>query len=381
MRILLSTLIILLSFGVTFSQKKPKVSKGVTYMEEGNLQEAKVIFDAAIEYEKTKNKGKTWFYRGQLYVALDTSENLEGALETALESFDKALELDPKQSFSVPDFTSPLGVKNIDSELQKYEVYYLAQGVTFYQDEEFLKAADNFETAYKINPQDSNAILNAAYAASNGGDNERGKKNFLVCYELGMEDKNVYLQLYNYALQEDNFDDALTYVREAKKIFTDDKDLPKYEINILLQTDQLDEAKSEIIGAIEREPDNSDLYFSLGIIYEESKELAQAEENYQKALAADPEHYNSAFNLGVLIYNKANELIKKRNALSWKEEKKIAKYDKQIREQLNIALPYWEKLYELKDDEKDVLETLKYIYTFLRMNDKALEMTEKLEKL
>ena len=200
-----------------YSQKKPKINQALAAMEEGELAEAKSIIDAAITHEKTKEDPKTWYYRGQIYAALDTANNEPGALDESLKAFDKALELDPDQkSFNSVDFATGQ-ISNVDSKLQGYYAYYYNQAIAAYNAETFDKAADNFETAYYIMKTDTNAILNAAYSASAAGDDARAEANYVKTYEAGVKDKNVFLQLYNFAVKEERYEDALGYMRKGKR--------------------------------------------------------------------------------------------------------------------------------------------------------------------
>ena len=176
-----------------FSQKKPKLNKVQPAIEEGNYGEAKTIVDEAIVHEKTKEDPQTWFLRGQVYAALDTANNEPGALEESLKAFDKALELDPEQKkVSTVDFASGGGIVNIDTKRQGYYAYYYNNAITEYNNQNFEGAAENFETAYFINPADTNAILNAAYAANAAGLDEKAKAAFEKAYEAGSPDKNIF---------------------------------------------------------------------------------------------------------------------------------------------------------------------------------------------
>ena len=134
------------------AQKKPKVSLAEKAITESNLAEAKVIVDEAIVHEKTKEDPKTWFARGQVYAALDTANNEEGALEESIRSFNKTLELDPEQkSVSTVDFATGT-VVNVDSKLQGYYAHYYNRAIESYNEQNFSSAADNFETAFTIMP-------------------------------------------------------------------------------------------------------------------------------------------------------------------------------------------------------------------------------------
>ncbi|WP_421765443.1 tetratricopeptide repeat protein [Ekhidna sp.] len=365
---------------VGYAQKKPKINKAISAMESGELAEAKSIIDEAIVHEKTKDDPKTWFYRGQIYATLDTANSEPGAMEEAIKAFDKALELDPDQkAINTVDFNSGQ-VVNVDSKKLGWYAFYYNQAIAEYNEENFANAATNFETAFYINPSDTNAILNAAYAAVADGDDERAKDNFMKTYEAGVRDKTVFLQLYNYAVREERFEDGLDIIKKAKAEYPEDIEIAKYEINLLIELKRTEEAQEGLEQAIEADPENADLYFSLGVLKEETGDLEGALEKYRKAVEIDPNHYNSNFNIGVALFNGANELIKERNALSYKEEKKSKELTKKINAQLEKALPIWERLYSLKVNET-VLETLAYIYNSLGMNDKSEKMNDELDAL
>ena len=366
---------------VGYSQKKPKINQALSALEDGNLAEAKSIIDEAIEHEKTKDDPKTWFYRGQIYAALDTANNEPGALDESLAAFDKVLELDPEQkSVNSVDFNTGQ-VVNVDSKKQGYYAYYYNEAIDAYNTEQFGDAADNFETAFYIFPSDTNAILNAAYAAVADGDDARAESNFKKSYEAGVRDKTVFLQLYNFALREERYEDGLDVIRKGKDAYPNDIDFAKYEINLLIQLEKTEEAKAGLEKAIEADPQNADLYFSLGVLREELGDKEAGIESYQKALEVDPNHFNANFNMGVAVFNEANELIKERNALSYKETAKNKELTKKINVKLENALPIWEKLYSLKSADQTVLETLGYIYSNLGMNDKYNKIQDEIDSL
>lgn len=368
---------------LAFAQKapKPNINKAKAAFDKGELAEAKSMIDLAAESEKFKGNAKTWYYRGMIYATLDTANNEPNAMQTALESFAKALELDPEQKAVSEVNTTTFSVINIDSRLQGYYAHYYNKAIENYQGEKFEMAATNFEKAFMIQPSDTNAIINAAYAATSSEQDDRAKENFSKALDAGSKDKSIYLRLYNYALKGENLDEALTYIQKGKEAYPDDVDFQKYEINILIQQDKIDEAKAGIEEAIAKEPNNPDLHFSLGVIKEESGDIEGARASYNKAIEVNPNHFNANFNVGVMVFNECNELIKQRNELSYKETKKYDELTVKINDQLNAALPYWEKLYSLNSTDQTVLETLSYIYTSLKMNDKAEKIGNELDAL
>ncbi len=372
----ISAMVAILMCGVVFAQK-PSINKAKAAYDKGELVEAKTIIDQATTYEKTMGKAKTWYYRGMIYATLDTANKEPGALETSLKSFSKALEIDPDQK-TITEL-AVTGIVNIDSRLQGYYAHYYNVAIERYQAEAFSEAAGNFEKAFMIMPSDTNSIVNAAYAATSAEDNDRATANFKKALKAGSKEKGIFLRLYNFAIQKEDLDEALAVVKQAQKVHPNDVDFQKYEINILIQQDKIDEAKAGIEDAISKEPNNPDLYFSLGVIKEELKDLEGARVSYEKAISADPNHFNSNFNIGVMVFNQCNELIKERNSLSYKEQKKYDALTVKINDRLNTALPFWEKLYSLNGTDETVLETLSYIYANLKMNDKAEKMANELD--
>ncbi len=362
----------------TFSQKKPKINQALSAMVAGELGKAKTIIDAAIEHEKTKNDPKTWFYRGQIYAVLDTTNNEPGALEESLKSFDKALEIDPQQK-SISTFVAT-GIDNVDTKKQGYYTYYYNKAISNYTDKKFEMAAGDFETAFYINPEDTNAVLNAAYASVEADDRERAKSNFQKAYESGSRNKDIFLRLYNYAVEEENYEEGVSIIRKAKIAYPDNIKFSKLEINLLIQLNQTEEAKNGLEKAIKADPNNADLHFHLGALQEELGNNEAAMSSYKNSLKADPDHYNSNFNIGVTIFNSINELTKERNQLSYKEKKKIYDLTERINGKLKEVLPVWEKLYSLDNSDQTVLETLSYIYNSLGMVDKYHKIVSELEK-
>src|SRR5688572_32509291 len=96
--------------GVVLAQKevKPNINKAIASLKAKKYDEAKTNIDAATTYEKTMNEGKTWFYRGTIYGALDTTaaySSTEDLTAVAAASFKKAEELSGGKygAYYIPD--------------------------------------------------------------------------------------------------------------------------------------------------------------------------------------------------------------------------------------------------------------------------------------
>lgn len=368
--------------------QKPKINKANLAREQGDLAEAKTIIDQAIEYEKIKDNGKTWYYRGLIYATIDTTSNeqyaglSDNALEEAMKAFSKADAIDPegKSYYTTGEFGIPV-LKN--QQVENYYSYYYNKAVVAFQDSQFEEAVKNFENSYIIQPSDTNAYVNAAYAAHNGELYDAALKNYRMAIDKGSSSKDLYTNYVNIlASVKKDTDKALAALDEALVAYPGDNEFSKTRINILITSGKTEEARSNLEKAIEAEPDNVNLYFTLGILNDELGEQDKAAAAYQKALEIDPNHYESNFNFGVMLINEANDIIKESNDLgmSKADQQKAKELEPQITEKLKEALPQWEKIHEIKPDDRTCMETLEYIYTQLNMKEEAKAMSAKLDK-
>ena len=374
--------------GFSYGQKKPKINKAEKARSEGNLAEAKSIVDAAIEHEKTKDDGKTWYYRGLVYASLDTTSNpdyqnlVDNPLEIAMKSFAKADEIDPEGSNYY--LTGPNGLPVLkDQQILQLSGHYINKGIQHYQDSDYDKAVQAFEKTQMIMPEDTTGYINAALAARAAKDYDVVAENYYKLIE-DLDYKSVdafnFLIYYESSIQEDD-EKALAVIRSAKKAFPNNLDFAKSEIAALKKMGKADEAMKGLNDAIENEPDNPDLYFTLGILHEELGNLDKARDAYENAVKIDPSYYDGVYNLAVIDYNKAVNLIREKNNLgiSSADQKKAKEMQVQIENRLKTALPNWEKANELKPGDRTTLETLQYIYSQLGMNAKVMEIAEQLE--
>lgn len=376
--------------GVTgFSQKekKPNINKANLAREKGDLATAKEIIDQATTYEKVKDDGKTWYYRGLIYATIDTTSKADlkalapDALDVAMESFRKADELgDPGKEYYITD---AIGLPILKSQqIDGYYSFYFNKAVQAFTDQSFQAAIDNFLLSAKILP-DTNAYKNAAYAAHNGLLYDQAKKYYRLSIDKGVRAKDIYMNYLNILMTSEPKENeaALALVDEALLVFTNESNLLKSRINLLIQLGKIEEAKADLIKSVEAEPNNPNLWFTLAAMYEELKDPAKAMETYNKAIEVDPNHYESNFNKGVMLIDEANVVIKESNNLgvSKADLKKAAQLEPVIQEKLKVALPQWEKIHEIKPDDVPTMETLRYIYRQLKMYDKSEAMQGKID--
>ncbi len=376
--------------GVTYGQKKPKINQAENAREKGELGEAKEIIDAAIEHEKTKDDGKTWYYRGLIYASLDTTSNptyqnlANDPLEEAMRSFAKADELNSGSNDYYLSDPNGLPVPK-SQQIQTLWAHYLNKGVESYQNEDLAGAADWFEKTTVVQPEDTTGYIYAASAAQGIEQFDRAADHYYTLIEdLDYDSKDIYNALiYIESNVNKDKEKALEVIRMAREAYPDDADFARAEISSLINMEKADEARGKLEAELEKDPENVDLLFTYGVLNDELDNPEAAAEAYEKALAVDPNHYNSVYNLAALKTNNALDMIKEKNNLgiSAADKKKGAEMDQQIQTSLKEALPLWERANTIQPDDRRTLETLQYIYVQMKMNEKANEVAQKLESM
>lgn len=354
------------------------VRKAEAAKEKGDLEEAIQLIDEATKHEKTKDDPKTWFTKGTIHEAMifDEEGKLkdESQINKALDAYEKAKAMD-KANGTYAVFA--------DQRLEAIWGNFINKGAEAYQSEDFAKAAETFQIASKIKPEDTTAYLYGGIAAQQAEMWDQALASYYKLMDLGYDKIDVYNSAI-YVERAINKDDAkaLETVQRARKVFPDDKNLMKDEINLLIAADRADEAREKLEGAIAAEPDNANLYYNLAFLNDEVGEKEKAIEQYKKAIEIDPEYFEANFNVAVIYYNTAAEMIKEANEMDLKTYQKQGKaIEEKAAVEFKKALPYLEKSHELKPDDETVLQTLQTVYSQLKMNDKVVETSEKLQAI
>src|SRR5690606_3444004 len=207
--------------------------------QEGNLSEAKDIIDAATTYEKTKDDGKTWYYRGLIYAALDTTSNPEyqsladEPVKTAMESFAKADQMGKEGSdYFISDPNNIIPITKTQ-QMGNLANFYLNKGASLYQEDNLEEALQNFEKTQEVLPQDTIAYFYAGIVANSLEEYEKSISNFEKYLELGGTSSDAYsLMINTYSGPLEDKERALEVARRAKERFPDDPEFPKLEIGL-----------------------------------------------------------------------------------------------------------------------------------------------------
>jgi len=376
MKKLISTVVFCLMAAGVYAQNSA-VNKASQFKDKGELMNAKDQIDLATVHEKTINKPKTWFTKGEVYEAIafdSTYQDMQDeALTEAVAAYNKAKSLDEGGSY---DGLSLIKIDNMWGTM-------INNGAEAYNQEDYETAITYFEKSSILKPEDTTGYYYAGIAAQQGELYQKALDNYYKLIDLDYHSEDIYSSVVYLERTQNNDDEkALEVLEQARVHFPDNETLMKEEINLLIVTEQTDKAKAKLTEAIKAEPDNANLYYNLAYISEQTDDDEAAVANYEKAIEADPEYFDATFNLAVNFYNKGAEILKKANDMDLRTyQKEGKKVEEEARVEFNKCLPYLEKANEIKPEDRTVLETLQTVYVQLKMNDKAEALNTQLEVL
>ena len=394
----ITLLVLMMASAVAYAQKpeKPNLNKALKSLQEGKLAEAKSNIDLATTYEKTMNDGKTWYYRGLIYAALDTTkkEEFKGLatepLKTAMESFAKADELEKggkEYYINAPNSIVPI---TKTQQLEGLANFYLDKSIKIFQDGEDypgsitwgLKSATVFEKLPKY-PNDTLAYYVMGLAGQNAEQYDVSIESLNKFFARGGKSKDAYLILYQiYSGPKEDKLKALEIVRKGKEKLPNNTDFPKLEIGLLIDLDRVAEAKGGLEETVKKDPGNKILHFYLGYVNSKLEKWDDAKANFETALKIDPQYFEAQYYLAQIYFIDAIKVKKEMDNLgiSAADKKRKIDLDKVVVEKYKTAVPYWEKAEQLKPDDLDVLDKLSALYYYLG-EDAKIERISKKKKL
>lgn len=370
------TLGIISFFSIFSFAQSGEVTNAILAQKDGMLADAKTSIDKASEHEKTKNDTKTWYYKGKIYeaIALDPTLGKQNpdAAKIAFDSYTKAQKLDEtaeKPGKYKKDLAEAFASQSLAVAVQN-------GGIQSYQEKKLGDAYDYFTMYQTLKPQDTLGYVYAAQMALAKDD----YKNAKDAYTKGMA-KTGYispeiitnlLYIYKTVESEKDLGKALEIARLGKSKYPNNANFVSQEVDILEKTGKLSEAITNLESIIQKGDKKADNYLLLGSLYEKNKEIDKAKEAYKSALSVNPNSFEANYNMGALIYNPAVDIIKTvRNMGVSDYQKKGKQMEAQAKEVIKLSLPYFEKAYEVKNDDAITKRTLKEIYASLGMTVKG----------
>ena len=328
------------------------------------------------------DKVKTWKQTQTVY---------DGAIEKALESYDKACEIDPKSASKVKD-----GLQQISDFCSQVGNAGLDTG-------DFIGAADAYvlafaaqsKPAYEGKP-DPALLYYAGYLRTVDGSAHpsafgQGAEYLKKAIDLGYTDEegNIYYYLFHcyYGLKNVSQDNVML-AKDA--LITGIGKFPKNEriLDGLMQLYTSEEGVGDpadlvtlIDSAIADNPENVDLWFGRGRIFYALKDYDQSIDSFKKVVELKPDLFEGNYYLGVFYTIKADEMNKVMNEKQYSSQ---TAYDTDLKEVNAVymdAVPWFEKAYELKKDDVNTLDFLKSICFRLRDEEGMMDKYNKYNTL
>ncbi len=376
-------LLLFAAFIVTGVQaQNAKRTSAFNYFNNGKLDKAKENIDPCITHEKTMNVAKTWYYRGNIYLQIALSTNPDykaldsNALEVAYESYKKCAELDNRGEYT----------QDVNHNFRVIASNFFNQGVTSYNENDYMGAARNFMNTYNISKDmgvtDTLALSNVALAYEIAKEYDLAIENYRTLLEIGFTDPMVFNALASiYLTVKNDTVSSELYVVEGRALHPDDYQLLIAETNLNLARGENEKALANLQKALETDPENKTIWFALGTNYETVGNIEEAEKAYNRCIEIDPAYADAYYNLGAMFNNQAAEIIEQANELPLEAVKEYDAEKAKADALLEKALPYLEKSDELNPGNIPTLQTLKQIYSILNNPEKLKEVNEKIKNL
>ena len=374
----LTVAMVLMMAASLFAQKeapKPNVNKALTLAKQGKFAEAKAIVDGVPTHEKTKDDSKSWFYRGIIYVAMDTVAGAPGGSEnvvTAAEAFRKAGELaGPKGKLSLTDAATGES-KSLDDLIAGFNYAFLIKGDKFFNEEKFSEAVQQFEKGLILKP-DTAIFRYAGYAAHNANDVDKAI-TFIEKYIAngGTNSQAIFLRIGSLYEFKKDYEATLKACRDRLAVAPNDANVRQIELNCLLQLGRYKEATDNLLNVVKANPNDVESLYLLGALYEEQKNSDEAKKYFQKCRTIDPKFLKAALSMaryGTIGFQKVKEEM---DALDYKKDKaKLEQLDKTYLQKLRDAAVLWEECERLSPNEREVLENLWRIYSPSQLDEKV----------
>lgn len=377
-KVIMMTLAVITAYSA-FAQSK-NVNKANIAFTKGEYAEAATLIEPALQDEKTKDKGKTWYIRGQIFGAIANSDDESirsidpDALVKAAESYRKVIELEKEGS-------NYYGLATIN--LSQLTGGVMNKGIEYFQNDDFEGALASFIDYSEVVPDDTTGYIYSALMAQQLERYADVVKYYEGAFNLGYYPENGLNTVIYYELNQlEDPEKAMEYARIAMEKYPENNNFRKTAVDILIKMDKIDDAIENLKKAIAEEPDNALLYSNLGMLYDSQEDYVNAVAQYKKALEIDPKNRFSLINLGVFYVGQGDKIMHVVNEMSIKEyNKNIEKAEKDAAVEYNKAVPLLKDVVALDENDELGLQNLQAVYAKLKDGDNATKIYEKRKAL
>lgn len=376
-RLITAVSLVLLVTAFAVAQKeapKPNVNKALSLAKQGKFDEAKAIIDAVPTHSKTQEDEKAWFYRGLVYIAMDTSSTYKGGndnVKVGAEALEKAAKLAGDKKLAVMDEATQMSIP-LEDLIARFNYAFLIKGDKLFNQEKFEEAVVQFEKGLTLKP-DTAIYRYAGYAAHNANNVDRAIE-FMGKYieNGGTNAQAIFLRVGSIYEYKKDFEMALQAAREGLKIVPNENNLRQIELNCLIELKRYEEATKNLLNSLKANPNDVESHYLLGALYEELKNSDEAKKSFKRCLEIDSKFLKAALSLARYGNIGFQTVKREMDGLDFKKDKeKLLALDKQYLEKLREAAALWENCEKINPNEREVLENLQLIYSPSQLDDKV----------
>ena len=374
MKRILVVMALVFTVAVSFGQKNVRQTAS-NQLKEGKLDKALESINTCIQDASMAQDAKAWFLRGNIYLEIaNTKDEKYKALDPdplpkALESYQKAIDYDPKKEY----------YEDIFNKLNWQRTNYFNQAVESYQKKAYNDAMLGFEHAAHVlsiaKVTDTTSLFYAAACANLAGEKARQKQYYLDLLSGGAKSVAIYSSLADIYRVEKDSANALSIIRAGKKIYPNNLQLTLTESNVYISFNDVPKALATLSLAARKDSTNYLVFNAIGInyqkIYEDTLQskavrdqaFTKSEDAYLKAVKLKPDYYDVQLNFASLYFNSAVPLALKANALPLDAKDLYDKLEAEANSYYRKALPYLKKADELQPNDMNTLNSLRQIYS------------------
>jgi tetratricopeptide (TPR) repeat protein len=368
-------LLMLMALAVTgFQCASTELTSAKLYIQQKNYDKALESLNREIEKNPKSDEG---------YYLLGVVHGEKEDYEKMVDAFDKSLSISNKFQ------------TEIEASRQHYWGIAFNRGVSTYQagtkatDEDSIKvyfdrSIKSFQTALLLQPDSSDAYKNLAFVHMTKEDYDAAIEPLEKLIETeNSQDGYRFLGeiLYNKGvLTQDSleaqkyYERAISVLEEGREKYPNDSDMLLTLSNSYIAANKVDVAIDAFKAGVEAEPENKYYRYNYGVLLLGANDFEAAEEQFLKAIEIDPDYENAIYNIAVNYVRWGSHLNKVA------EEK--GEMDNQVyKQKYEQALPYLERVVELKSDDAAMWELLGRVYTVLGYQDKATKAFETADSL
>lgn len=379
-------LVIALLTGLVFSGfqcSSSELTSARLYIQQKNYKKAIAVLKKDIQKNPKSDEG--WFLLGHTYGELGNMDSLVIGYNNSLAAsnkFEKDIN-DSKIYYWANNFNAGVNLFQRGNKMSDPD-----SAKIFYD-----KSIDAFNSAAILEPDSADTYKNMAFVYMSSGRNKEAIKPFKQLVQLKQEIDgyrylgDIYYSLGNeknsdYALSgniedsleaQEYYTDAINILEEGAKIYPDDGDILKTLSASYILVGKQDVALASFKSLVDKKPDNKIYRYNYGVLLLESNDYTGAEKQFLKALEIDPDYESATFNLGITY-------VKWGTSLKITEEE-TEKYTDEDIEKYELAVPYLEKIVELDPQNGEIWEMLGKVYSFLNLQDKAMDAFNKSDQL